>query len=207
MTLQLEPELGVPYSEESPFTDLTVRTEAMCNTIATLYVHDGFELSEPTPEDVALAAEIAAEYADNPEKASKKHTEKDMGRMTPASLLLTGRILHEFGQAVVKDSKEIRYLVTNKLLIETENPDAKVRLKALELLGKHSDVGLFTEKSEMTITHQTTSDLRTRLREKLERLVEGETEEPHLVLPESVDGEFTEIIDVDKELGLTETKK
>jgi len=42
----------------------------------------------------------------------------------------------------------------------------------LELLGKISDVGLFAEKSEVTVTHQSTDDLRAKLRSKLEKLVE-----------------------------------
>jgi hypothetical protein len=42
----------------------------------------------------------------------------------------------------------------------------------LELLGKISDVGLFAEKSEVTITHQSSDDLRARLRGKLEKLVD-----------------------------------
>ena len=42
----------------------------------------------------------------------------------------------------------------------------------MELLGKISDVGLFAEKSEVTVTHQSTDDLRAKLRSKLEKLVE-----------------------------------
>jgi hypothetical protein len=45
-------------------------------------------------------------------------------------------------------------------------------VKALELLGKVSDVGLFTEKQEITITHQTSDDLRDRLRRKLQKMVD-----------------------------------
>ena len=44
-------------------------------------------------------------------------------------------------------------------------------MRALELLGKISDVGLFTEKSEVTITHQTTDDIKEKLRGKLAKLV------------------------------------
>ena len=69
----------------------------------------------------------------------------------------------------------IRNLVTNKLLLESDNPDPRIRMRALELLGKISDVGLFSEKSDITITHQSTDDLRDRLRGKLELLVVGET--------------------------------
>ena len=41
----------------------------------------------------------------------------------------------------------------------------------MELLGKISDVGLFAEKSEVTVTHQSTDDLKKNLRKKLEKLV------------------------------------
>jgi hypothetical protein len=37
----------------------------------------------------------------------------------------------------------------------------------LELLGKISDVGLFTDRSEVTVTHRSTDDLRSNLQEKL----------------------------------------
>jgi len=37
-------------------------------------------------------------------------------------------------------------------------------------LGKITDVGLFTDRSEVTVTHQTADDLRARLREKLTKL-------------------------------------
>jgi len=91
--------------------------------------------------------------------------------MTPASLVMTNNILQEFGHSVADNAKQIRHLVTNKLLLESENPDARVRMRALELLGKISDVGLFAEKSEITITHQSSADLRAKLRKKLEKIV------------------------------------
>ena len=81
-------------------------------------------------------------------------------------------------------------MVTNKLVLESENPDPRIRMRALELLGKISDVGLFSEKSEVTITHQSTDDLREKLKGKLEKLVAGE------VVEEAV------VVDVDEELGI-----
>ena len=44
-------------------------------------------------------------------------------------------------------SAHISGMVTNKLVLESENPDPRIRMRALELLGKISDVGLFSEKS------------------------------------------------------------
>ena len=91
--------------------------------------------------------------------------------------------------------------MTNKLLLETENPDPRVRMRALELLGKISDVGLFAEKSEVTITHQSTDDLRAKLREKLQKL---NTPEENIQDAVIIDGET---FDVDAELGLKEEDK
>jgi hypothetical protein len=113
--------------------------------------------------------------------------------LTPASLVMTGKILAEFGQAVAKNAVQIRHLVTNKLLLESDGPDARLRLRALELLGKITDVALFTEKSEITVTHKSTSELRAQLRGKLEKLVNPESDL-------TSEAEFTPI-DIDAELG------
>jgi hypothetical protein len=78
--------------------------------------------------------------------------------------------LKDFSHAVVKQATQIRHLVTNKLILETSNPDPRVRIKALELLGKISDVGLFTDRSEVTVTHRSTDDLKSNLQEKLAAL-------------------------------------
>jgi len=85
-------------------------------------------------------------------------------------LLGVHETLKDFSHAVVKQATQIRHLVTNKLILETNNPDPRVRIKALELLGKISDVGLFTDRSEVTVTHRSTDDLQSNLREKLESL-------------------------------------
>ena len=189
MTLLIEPEIGVPFSDDMTFVDLKERAEAACNTAVKLAEH-GLEV-DPTQEDEDVAARLAVAYADNPEKTSKKASTRKISTLTPASLILTNTILQEFGHSVAENAVQIRHLVTNKLLLESENPDPRIRMRALELLGKISDVGLFAEKSEVTITHQSTDDLRDRLRSKLEKLVNPEDV---LVL----DGEA---FDIDAELG------
>lgn len=130
-----------------------------------------FGLVEPaTKEDQAAAAAIAANYAKDPESTTRAATPARIAKTTPAALLLTRSILDEFGHQIVESAVEVRHMVTNKLVQETENPDARIRLRALELLGKITDVGLFTEKSEVTVTHQTSDELRDRLREKLHKM-------------------------------------
>ena len=148
---------------------------------------------DPSKEDKDVAAKLSLAYAEDPEKISKKVTAKKAATLTPASLLMTNSILQEFGQSVADSAIQIRHMVTNKLVLETDNPDPRVRIRALELLGKISDVGLFAEKSEVTITHQSTKDLKDKLRSKLAKLVNPEDD--NIV----IDGE---VIDINSELGL-----
>jgi hypothetical protein len=163
---------------------------------ALLLAEHGLDIT-PNKEDKDVAAGIAIDYAENPEKTSKTLSVTRSSKLTPASLVLTNSILQEFGQSVAESATQIRHLVTNKLLLESENPDPRVRIRALELLGKISDVSLFAEKSEVTITHQSTDDLRAKLRQKLEKLVNPPKE---LGAPIVFEGE---VIDIDAELGLT----
>ena len=198
MTFVLEPEVGVPVSSDIRRMDLTDRAQAAFATALALEEH-GADLT-PNAEDRDVAAKLAISYAENPETTSIKTTNKRAATLTPASLVLTNNILQEFGQAVAESAVQVRHLVTNKLLLETENPDDRTRIRALELLGKISDVGLFSEKSEITVTHQSTDDLRAKLRGKLEKLVNPYEEVEDAVV---LDGET---IDVDAELGLSGEK-
>jgi hypothetical protein len=192
MTLRLEPELGIPISDRILRVDLKERVKSAANTSLDLAEHD-LDL-EPTKADKDVAAKLAIAYADDPETTSKKVNHARASTLTPASLVLTNNILQEFGQSVVNSALQVRHLVTNKLLLETENPDPRVRIRALELLGKVSDVGLFAEKSEVTITHQSTDDLKAKLRSKLEKLVNPPEEAEEAII---IDGEP---LDVDTEL-------
>ena len=49
----------------------------------------------------------------------------------------------------VQQAKELRGYTVAKLVEETQNPNPNVRLKALGLLGKVTEVGLFTDKVEI----------------------------------------------------------
>jgi len=194
MAIHIEPEKGVARRTPPKIKDLAVKASAAAKTAELLH-ENGLEI-KPNAEDKDVAATLAVSYAEDPEKTSKAATQKRVAHLTPATLLMTDRILKDFGHSVVKSATQVRHLVTNKLIEETENPDPRVRIRALELLGKVSDVGLFAEKTEVTITHQTTDDLKDRLREKLTKLVNPETQIEEAIVIEG------ETIDVDKELGL-----
>jgi hypothetical protein len=192
MTLHLTPESGIPVLTRAPKIDLKERTAACARTVVLLEEH-GLS-TKKTREDDEVAAQLSVAYAQDPAAASKAVTPQRAAQLTPASIIETHKILTEFGRHVVDSAITVRHLVTNKLVLETGNPDPRVRIKALELLGKMSDVGLFTEKSEVTITHQTTDDLKAKLRHKLQKLSQPDNIEDAVI----IDGEA---VDVDKVFG------
>lgn len=89
-------------------------------------------------------------------------------------------LLDEYDKQIIADSTQVRTYVTNKLLDISHCGDTKHELRALELLGKLSDVGAFTEKSEVTINAKSTIELEGAIKDKINRLlqmkeVKGET--------------------------------
>jgi hypothetical protein len=199
--MQIEPEIGVPMGDAVGAMDLAARAEVMANTVEHLSQH-GLHV-EPNKEDEDVAARLAMAYAEDPEKTSKKVSMTRATKLTPPSLVLTSNILREFGHNIAESATQIRHLVTNKLIEETENPDPRVRIRALELLGKISDVGLFSEKTEITITHQTTDDIKERLRSKLTKLVNPDLDTDSGNIEDAIVIDDEEI-DIDAEFGLDE---
>ena len=193
------PELGIEITPDMAYVDLRERAEAACRSIELLQDH-GLEILPETSEDKEIAASLTSAYAVNPQTTSQKANNVNTSALTPASLQNIRSYLDEYGRAVVNHAIELRHTVTNRLIEESQNPDPRIRIRALELLGKVSDVGLFTDRTEVTITHQTTDELRLKLRAKLQRLVNP----PVIQDVEVVLG--NDIIDVDAELGLNTPK-
>lgn len=102
------------------------------------------------------------------------HTATDVDLSSPGTVVHLKAILSEYDQQVVQSAVQLRTYITNKLLLESAHNDPRIRIKALELLGKISDVGLFTEKAEITLRHRPTEELEQMLRERLAKVVEGE---------------------------------
>ena len=126
----------------------------------------------------------------------KKPTKSSKELSRPGVALALGNYIGEYGNVVVANAVETRNLIHNRLIEISQCGDVKHELKALELLGKMSDVGAFTEKSELVITHKTSDELQSAIREKINRLL------------------HSDIIDVDplsdgleEELGLLEVEE
>ena len=153
-------ETDIPLVDAPPtFADLKERVDAAFAALATL----GCDV-DVTDADIATAHNVLTK---------KKPTEVELS--SPGVVVHLKAILSEYDKQVVESAAQIRTFVTNKLLLETESPDPRIRIKALELLGKISDVGLFTDKTEVTMRHRPTAELEQLLRERLTNVIHAET--------------------------------
>jgi hypothetical protein len=109
----------------------------------------------------------------------------------PGIALGAASFLKEYGKALAIDANQVRAAITHKLMEIANCGDIKYELKALELLGKHVDIGLFTNKSEITVNYKDPSELEDAIKERVKRLLGGEIVD---VVPYD--------IDLDAELGV-----
>lgn len=84
---------------------------------------------------------------------------------------LTG-MLTAYDWEFVQQAKELRGYAVAKILEECEHPTASIRLKALQLLGKVTEVGLFTDKIEVKKTDLTEAEIDAKLKEKLAKFMD-----------------------------------
>jgi hypothetical protein len=95
---------------------------------------------------------------------------KDLVEIRPEAVIRTAEIIRKFDHVVVKEARQLRSLVVNKLILETENPSASIRIRALELIGKMTEVGVFTERKEITVTNRNAEEVKDKLKEKLNQM-------------------------------------
>ena len=80
-------------------------------------------------------------------------------------------MLTAYDWAFVEQAKELRGYAVAQILEEVKHPDARIRLKALDMLGKVTEVALFTERVEVKKAQMTDTELETRIKEKLNRFM------------------------------------
>lgn len=165
-------ETDIPFAEYPPtFEDLKARTDAMFRSIAE--IADEVEVSDA---DIAQAHGLFT--------GSVQPTVTTL--TSPGTVIHLKALLDEYDKVVIQSAAQLRVYVTNRLIMDSANPDPRVRLKCYELLGKISDVGLFTDKSEVTLRHRPTEELEQLLRERLMKTLNAD--DPLMVTTADTDG-------------------
>lgn len=131
------------------------------------------EMGAPDSDEIVseLEKQQARETFSALTSAAPIKTQKDLVTKleTPAAVRHLTGMLTAYDWEFIHQAKELRGYAVAKILEECESTNANIRLKALGLLGKVTEVGLFTEKIEVKQEKLSDSDLDQRIKEKLNR--------------------------------------
>ena len=89
----------------------------------------------------------------------------------PAVRHLTG-MLTAYDWEFVEQAKELRGYAVSQILEETKHPDAKIRLKALDMLGRVTEVALFTDRVEVKKADLSDAELEAKIKDKINRFMQ-----------------------------------
>jgi hypothetical protein len=89
----------------------------------------------------------------------------------PAAVQHLVGMLTAYDWSFVEQAKELRGYAVAQILEEVKHPDARIRLKALDMLGKVTEVALFTERVEVKKTEMSDVELEARIKDKLNRFM------------------------------------
>jgi len=176
----VEEHIPIPTGASKPYKDVRAKAVAACNAAQLLEKegYSGDDASLKQSKESAKAILSALAKGQEPQVSAVNNA-----MSTPGGAYFVRSILQEYDMEIVHEAKSLRHYVTNKLIVESDNNDARIRMKALELLGKISDVGLFSERTEVTVTNRSTSELEEVLKSKLKKLM-GDTEvQDAVILP------------------------
>ena len=90
---------------------------------------------------------------------------------TPESVRHLVSMLSAYDWEFVEQAKQMRGMAVAKIIEETNHPDARVRLKAIEMLGRVTEVALFTDRVAVTKTDMTDAEIDKKLQDKLDTLL------------------------------------
>lgn len=165
--VKIEPtdEYPVPFStDDEELDNFADKLASVANTA---------ELLEELGALPEMSKETLEEEKQLLDAAIDKQKIKPLTQSLPAALGAAA-FLKAYGQSRAFDIDQIRAALTNKLLEIADCGETKFELKAIELLGKHSDIGLFTERSEININYSNPDSLEAAIKERVKRLLNAD---------------------------------
>ena len=172
------------------------RAQRLFNTVEFLEAN-GLDTSDLQPTEADRKVTRAV-FSDSPAA-----NPKDVN--TPARALMLKALLDEYDFDVIRNAQQLRSYIKLKLLELSTSNQEKTQLKALDMLGKLSDVGAFVERIEVNVTHRTTEELENELARKLTAYMSDIIDVDSKDIPDKYDplptAPAVEVIDLDAELG------
>lgn len=161
----VESDIPLPADASEALPDLSPREELemRARTIKLLSDLSGKPV-EVGEEDRGKAIELADKLLTNPATAPS------LAKYSSPTLAYLAGLVAQHDSLVVKELAELKVYIVNKLVAETEHPDAKIRLSALRSLGEIDGVDAFKRRSEVTIKPQSMEEVERELLETLARI-------------------------------------
>ena len=151
--------------------------------------------------DAGAEVPLATENSTQAHEIMAQGKNFNVAKTAPGTILKLEALLNAYDHEFLDATRRFTNYITGRLLEETEDEDPKVRLKALELLGKRRGINLFSDQMEVTIKQKPSEEIEARLNKILERYIGDaipveakEVQEPEEKSPLD--------IDLDAELGL-----
>jgi hypothetical protein len=161
------------------------------------------------PSDEALDAQVQTESARKAFTALNFNANNDAQVAALANIKTPAAVQHLVGMLTaydwefVEQAKSLRGYTVSKILEETSHPDARIRLKALQMLGNVTEIALFTERVEVTKIDASEEEIEKRLRERLTKFLTAQDgasiQEKPLPAPTVLDTEISQIAEVRKD--------
>jgi hypothetical protein len=165
--VKIEPSAEYPVPFDTSDEELDAFADRLASMASTAELLE--ELGAPVEATKGSLNEEAALL----DKAIKEQKITPLKSSLPAALGASA-FLKAYGQSRALDIDAVRAALTNKLLEIADCGETKYELKAIELLGKHSDIGLFTERSEVTVNYNNPESLEKAIKERVKRLLNAE---------------------------------
>jgi hypothetical protein len=165
--INVEPTKGYPIPYDAADAETKTFKDELVITANTL------DLLEELGAGPDVDPETARAEKNLIQNALKTQNKKAMQSVSTAAYAAR-EFIKEYANQVAADVNEVRSAITTKLLALANCGDPKFELKAIELLGKHSDIALFTERSEITINHKSSADLEAAIKERVKRLLNAD---------------------------------
>lgn len=182
-----------PDFKDETDRDIAARASAICGAaeeIVKSMLESGQNPEDAiTPEDREMAQ---AAFGIGPQSISSEPVK------TGTAMMLTA-LLNKYDMQVVHNAQQIRNLCTNILLEKAvKGKSDAAQLRAVEMLGKIKDVGLFEERSTVLVENMPTDDLKVKLRQKINQLRHLATDAIDIT-PQTKDQATAELLDPDSE--------
>ena len=157
-------------SDNAPFTPAESLTTAQT---LSAQIKTSEWLSQFQDEDDEILSEVQQEKItqtfDALIKADPRAKQKLMQLDLPEEIKSAVGMVTAYQWKFVEQAEELRSMAVANIVKEVHHPDARIRLKALELLGKVTEVALFTDRVAIKNEEVTDEELDARIKEKLGR--------------------------------------